>query len=68
MTRRSREEEPFVVDLGAVQNLLAGWWFEYDQGNFEVMVFPAARVSRRMMSMVTSWDHLGLRVTRASRA
>jgi len=25
-----------VVDLGAVQNLLAGWWFEYDQGNFDV--------------------------------
>ena len=25
-----------MVDLGAVQNLLAGWWFEYDQGNFDV--------------------------------
>jgi hypothetical protein len=22
------------VDLAAVQNLLAGWWFDYDQGNF----------------------------------
>ena len=28
----------------------------------------AARVSRRMMSMVTRWDQRGLRVTRASRA
>ena len=25
-----------MVDLSAVQNLIAGWWFEYDQGNFEV--------------------------------
>jgi hypothetical protein len=24
------------MDLSAVQNLIAGWWFEYDQGNFEV--------------------------------
>jgi SnoaL-like protein len=23
-----------VVDLAAVQGLLAGWWFDYDQGNF----------------------------------
>jgi len=25
-----------MVDPGAVQNLVTGWWFEYDQGNFEV--------------------------------
>jgi hypothetical protein len=24
-----------MVDPGAVQNLLTGWWFEYDQGNFD---------------------------------
>jgi hypothetical protein len=24
-----------VTDLAAVQNLLASWWFEYDQGNFD---------------------------------
>jgi SnoaL-like domain len=24
-----------MVDLSAVQNLIAGWWFDYDQGNFE---------------------------------
>jgi hypothetical protein len=27
-----------VVDIGAVQQLVASWWFEYDQGNFDV--FP----------------------------
>ena len=25
-----------MVTLPEVQNLLAGWWFDYDQGNFEV--------------------------------
>ena len=25
-----------MTDLAAVQNLLAGWWFEYDQGNADV--------------------------------
>jgi hypothetical protein len=25
-----------MVELPEVQNLLASWWFEYDQGNFEV--------------------------------
>jgi hypothetical protein len=25
-----------AVDLAAVQGLLAGWWFDYDQGNFAV--------------------------------
>jgi hypothetical protein len=25
-----------VIDLAAVQNLVASWWFEYDQGNFDV--------------------------------
>jgi hypothetical protein len=25
-----------VIDLNAVQSLIAGWWFEYDQGNFDV--------------------------------
>jgi SnoaL-like protein len=24
-----------MVDLSAVQNLIAGWWFDYDQGDFE---------------------------------
>ena len=24
-----------MIDLSAVQNLVAGWWFEYDQGNFD---------------------------------
>jgi hypothetical protein len=24
-----------MVELSAVQNLLASWWFEYDQGNFD---------------------------------
>ena len=36
--------------------------------NGESGAWLAARVSRRMMSMVTSWDQLVLRVTRASRA
>jgi SnoaL-like protein len=27
-----------VIDLGAVQQLVASWWFDYDQGSFEV--FP----------------------------
>ena len=34
----------------------------------EAMSSLAARVSRRMMSMVTRWDQRRLRVTRASRA
>lgn len=25
-----------MIEISAVQNLLAGWWFEYDQGNFDV--------------------------------
>jgi hypothetical protein len=25
-----------MVDPGAVQNLITSWWFEYDQGNFDV--------------------------------
>ena len=25
-----------MVDLAAVQNLIASWWFEYDQGSFDV--------------------------------
>src|SRR6266568_489132 len=25
-----------MIDATAVQNLLMSWWFEYDQGNFEV--------------------------------
>ena len=25
-----------MIDLAAVQNLLAGWWFDYDQANFAV--------------------------------
>jgi hypothetical protein len=25
-----------LIDLAAVQNLIASWWFDYDQGNFEV--------------------------------
>jgi SnoaL-like protein len=25
-----------MVDPSTVQNLIAGWWFDYDQGNFEV--------------------------------
>ena len=25
-----------MVDLSAVQNLIAGWWFDYDQGAFDV--------------------------------
>lgn len=25
-----------MTDLAAVQNLVASWWFEYDQGNFDV--------------------------------
>lgn len=24
-----------MVDPASVQNLIAGWWFDYDQGNFE---------------------------------
>lgn len=27
-----------MVDLGAVQQLVASWWFDYDQGNFDA--FP----------------------------
>jgi hypothetical protein len=26
-----------MVDLGAVQQLLATWWFNYDEGNFSVL-------------------------------
>lgn len=25
-----------MIDLNAVQSLIASWWFEYDQGNFDV--------------------------------
>jgi hypothetical protein len=25
-----------LIDLAAVQNLIASWWFDYDQGNFPV--------------------------------
>ena len=25
-----------MIDPGAVQNLVQSWWFDYDQGNFEV--------------------------------
>jgi SnoaL-like domain len=25
-----------MIDLASVQNLLHGWWFEYDQGNFDI--------------------------------
>lgn len=25
-----------MTDLAAVQNLVASWWFDYDQGNFDV--------------------------------
>jgi hypothetical protein len=25
-----------VIDIQTVQNLIASWWFDYDQGNFEV--------------------------------
>jgi hypothetical protein len=25
-----------VIDLSTVQNLLASWWFEYDQGHFDI--------------------------------
>jgi hypothetical protein len=25
-----------LIDLAAVQNLIASWWFDYDQGNFEL--------------------------------
>lgn len=25
-----------MTELAALQNLLAGWWFDYDQGNFDV--------------------------------
>src|SRR3954451_9431464 len=25
-----------MIDVGAVQNLIASWWFDYDQGSFEV--------------------------------
>jgi 3-phenylpropionate/cinnamic acid dioxygenase small subunit len=24
-----------MLDLGAVQNLITSWWFDYDQGNFD---------------------------------
>jgi len=24
-----------LTELAAVQNLIASWWFDYDQGNFE---------------------------------
>ena len=40
----------------------------FSRARGDVMVWLAARVSRRMTSMVTSWDQRRLRVTRASRA
>jgi hypothetical protein len=34
--REKGSERVATLDVGAVQNLIAGWWFEYDQGNFDV--------------------------------
>jgi len=25
-----------MIDLSAVQNLVSSWWFDYDQGNFDI--------------------------------
>ena len=48
-----------MIDAGAVQNLLAGWWFDYDQGNFDA--WPAyftadARFSCRTDSGQTTFE------------
>jgi hypothetical protein len=54
MTDRSN-----VIDLSAVQNLVASWWFEYDQGNFDVwpQYFTAdARFSCRSDSGATAFE------------
>jgi hypothetical protein len=33
--RSPSDQERAVPDIAAVQNLIASWWFEYDQGNFD---------------------------------
>lgn len=48
-----------MVDVSAVRNLLASWWFDYDQGNFDV--FPeyftaAVRFSCRSDSGATAFE------------
>jgi SnoaL-like domain len=48
-----------VIPLDDVQNILAGWWFDYDQGNFDT--FPSyftsdARFSCRSDSGQTAFE------------
>jgi hypothetical protein len=48
-----------VIDVTAVQNLVASWWFDYDQGNFDVFAdyFTAdAHFSCRSDSGATAFE------------
>ena len=48
-----------MVDVAEVQNLLASWWFDYDQGNFDVFAdyFTAdAHFSCRSDSGTTAFE------------
>ena len=48
-----------MIDLPAVQNLITSWWFDYDQGNFDVWprYFTAdARFSCRSDSGKTAFE------------
>jgi hypothetical protein len=48
-----------VTDLAAVQNVIAGWWFDYDQGNFEAWpryFTPDAHFSCRSDSGATEYE------------
>ena len=48
-----------MIDLGAVQNLIASWWFDYDQGDFDAWpdYFTAdARFSCRSDSGKTAFE------------
>lgn len=50
---------PAMHDLPAVQNLLSGWWFDYDQGSFEEWpryFTPDARFSCRSDSGQTDFE------------
>jgi hypothetical protein len=48
-----------TTNLSDVQNLIAGWWFDYDQGNFDVWpnyFTEDAHFSCRSDSKATSFE------------